>query len=75
MIEKILTYQDFEAAPGIFSTGNYSKVVPVTGIDGTFLHPGPIHSKARGTVLIVRAFGITSACVIENRGFATDSKH
>ena len=47
VIEKILTYQDFEGADEIFSTGNYSKVVPVTRIDGHFLHPGPIYSKAR----------------------------
>lgn len=47
VVEKILTYQDFEAAEEIFSTGNYSKVVPVTRIDGQFLHPGPLYTKAR----------------------------
>lgn len=47
VIEKILTYQDFEVADEIFSTGNYSKVVPVTRIDNHFLHPGPLYSKAR----------------------------
>ena len=45
--EKILTYQELELADEIFSTGNYSKVVPVTRIDGQFLHPGPIYAKAR----------------------------
>ena len=47
VIEKVLTYQDLELADEIFSTGNYSKVVPVTRIGGTFLHPGPIYAKAR----------------------------
>jgi branched-chain amino acid aminotransferase len=47
VIEKILTYQELELADEIFSTGNYSKVVPVTRIDGQFLHPGPIYAKAR----------------------------
>ncbi len=47
VVEKILTYQDFEAADEIFSTGNYSKIVPVTRIDGHFLHPGPMYSLAR----------------------------
>lgn len=47
VIEKILTYQELELADEIFSTGNYSKVVPVTRIDGQFLHPGPIYTKAR----------------------------
>jgi branched-chain amino acid aminotransferase len=47
VVEKIMTYQEFEAVDEIFSTGNYSKVVPMTRIDGQFLHPGPIYSKAR----------------------------
>jgi branched-chain amino acid aminotransferase len=47
VIEKILTYQDFEQADEIFSTGNYSKVVPVTRIDGRSLSFGPIYTKAR----------------------------
>src|SRR5579871_1353424 len=47
VIEKILTYQDFEVADEIFSTGNYSKVVPVTRIDGKFLQFGPMYNKAR----------------------------
>ena len=40
VIEKILTYQDLEAADEIFSTGNYSKVVPITRIDGHSFIPG-----------------------------------
>jgi len=45
VIEKILTYQ--ELADEIFSTDNDSKVVPLNRIDGLFLHPGPIYTKAR----------------------------
>jgi branched-chain amino acid aminotransferase len=47
VVEKILAYHEFELADEIFSTGNYSKVVPVTRIDGQFLRPGPIYAKAR----------------------------
>lgn len=45
--EKTLSYHDFEAADEIFSTGNYSKVVPVTRIGNRPLQPGPFYSKAR----------------------------
>jgi branched-chain amino acid aminotransferase len=47
VIEKVMAYQDLETADEIFSTGNYSKIVPVNRIDGYFLHPGPIYNKAR----------------------------
>lgn len=47
VIEKTLTYGDFQTADEIFSTGNYSKVVPVTRIDDRSLQPGPIYNKAR----------------------------
>jgi branched-chain amino acid aminotransferase len=47
VIEKTLTYQDFEAADEIFATGNYSKVVPVTRISDRALEFGPIYKKAR----------------------------
>jgi branched-chain amino acid aminotransferase len=47
VIEKVMAYQDLETADEIFSTGNYSKIVPVNRIDGYFLHPGPIYTKAR----------------------------
>src|SRR6202049_2100822 len=33
VVEKTLSYQNFQTADEIFSTGNYSKVVPVTRID------------------------------------------
>ena len=47
VIEKTLTYQDFETADEIFATGNYSKVVPVTRIGDRSLPFGPIYTKAR----------------------------
>ncbi len=47
VVEKTLKYNDFSAADEIFSTGNYSKVVPVTRIDDRSLQPGPLYSKAR----------------------------
>ena len=47
VIEKTLAYEDFEKADEIFSTGNYSKVVPVTRIGDRALPFGPLYSKAR----------------------------
>jgi branched-chain amino acid aminotransferase len=47
VVEKTLSYADFEAADEIFATGNYSKVVPVTRIGQRTLPFGPIYSKAR----------------------------
>jgi branched-chain amino acid aminotransferase len=47
VIEKTLTYQDFESADEIFATGNYSKVVPVTRIGDRVLEFGPLYKKAR----------------------------
>ena len=45
--EKTLTVRDFRFADEIFSTGNYSKVVPVTRIEDRDLQPGPVARKAR----------------------------
>jgi branched-chain amino acid aminotransferase len=47
VVEKTLTYRDFEEADEIFSTGNYSKVVPVTKIGDRVLPFGPLYTKAR----------------------------
>jgi branched-chain amino acid aminotransferase len=47
VIEKSMKYEELQAADEIFSTGNYSKVVPVTKIDGRILEFGPIYKKAR----------------------------
>jgi branched-chain amino acid aminotransferase len=45
--ETSLRYSDFEQADEIFSSGNYSKVVPVGRIDDRQLQPGPLYRKAR----------------------------
>ena len=47
VVEKTLTYADFEKADEIFATGNYSKVVPVTRIGDRSLPFGPIYTRAR----------------------------
>ena len=47
VVETTLRYQDFETADEIFSTGNYSKVMPVIRIDERSLQPGPLYRKAR----------------------------
>jgi branched-chain amino acid aminotransferase len=47
VVETSLAYADFETADEIFSTGNYTKVSPVTRIDGRGLQPGPFYRKAR----------------------------
>jgi branched-chain amino acid aminotransferase len=47
VIEKSLTYADFQSADEIFSSGNYAKLSPVTRIDDRALQPGPFYRKAR----------------------------
>lgn len=47
VIESVLRYADFETADEIFSTGNASKVLPVTRIGERSLQPGPLYRKAR----------------------------
>jgi len=47
VVETVMRYQDFESADEIFATGNASKVLPVTRIDGRSLQPGPLYRKAR----------------------------
>jgi branched-chain amino acid aminotransferase len=42
-----LTVQDFHEADEIFSTGNYSKVMPITRFEDRELQPGPAAGKAR----------------------------
>jgi branched-chain amino acid aminotransferase len=46
-METTLRYSDFETADEIFSTGNFSKVLPVVRIDQRPLQPGPVYRKAR----------------------------
>ena len=45
--EKTLSVRDFLDADEIFSTGNHSKVVPITRIENRDLQPGPVAKKAR----------------------------
>jgi branched-chain amino acid aminotransferase len=45
--ETTLRYADFLNADEIFSSGNYSKVMPIVRIDDRSLQPGPIYRKAR----------------------------
>ena len=47
VVEAMLRYSDFQSADEIFSTGNYSKVSPITRIDERMLQPGPFYRKAR----------------------------
>jgi len=47
VMETTLRYSDFETADEIFSTGNFSKVLPVIRIDERRLQPGPIYRKTR----------------------------
>jgi branched-chain amino acid aminotransferase len=47
VVEAVLRYADFEAADEIFSTGNASKVLPVTRIGERSLQPGPLYRQAR----------------------------
>jgi branched-chain amino acid aminotransferase len=47
VVEKVVRYEDFEGADEIFSTGNASKVLPITRIDERSLQPGPLYRKAR----------------------------
>jgi branched-chain amino acid aminotransferase len=47
VVEATLRYADFQAADEIFSTGNYTKVTPITRIDDRVLQPGPFYRKAR----------------------------
>lgn len=45
--EIVLTPADFKSADEIFSTGNFSKVMPVTRLEDRDLQPGPLYAKAR----------------------------
>ncbi len=45
--ERSITYPEVQSADEVFSTGNFSKVVPVTRIDDRHLQPGPVYQRAR----------------------------
>jgi branched-chain amino acid aminotransferase len=47
VVETTMSYADFQSADEIFSSGNYSKVSPVTRIDQRELQPGPLYRKSR----------------------------
>jgi len=47
VLEATMRYADFERADEIFSTGNFSKVLPVIRIGERALQPGPMYRKAR----------------------------
>jgi branched-chain amino acid aminotransferase len=47
VLETVMRYEDILAADEIFSTGNASKVLPITRIDDRPLQPGPLYRKAR----------------------------
>jgi branched-chain amino acid aminotransferase len=47
VVEAALRYADFQSAEEIFSTGNYTKVAPITRIDERDLEPGPVVRRAR----------------------------
>ena len=47
MVETALSYADIESADEVFSSGNYSKVMPVSRVDQRALQPGPLYRKAR----------------------------
>jgi branched-chain amino acid aminotransferase len=47
VVEKVLTVADFRSADEMFSTGNHSKVVPVTRLEDRDFQPGPVMQKAR----------------------------
>ncbi|GAB5506615.1 MAG: branched-chain amino acid aminotransferase [Rhizobiaceae bacterium] len=45
--ERTLSVQDFLDADEVFSTGNHSKVVPITRVEDRHLQAGPVAKKAR----------------------------
>lgn len=48
VVEQSLSVADFKDADEIFSTGNHSKVVPITRIEDRELQAGPVARNARG---------------------------
>ncbi len=42
VLEKVLTFADFEAADEVFMSGNMAKVTPVTEFDGVHYQVGPV---------------------------------
>lgn len=47
VIERAIRWDEFLDADEVFSTGNYSKVAPVTRVEAKHYQPGPVMKKAR----------------------------
>ena len=47
VVEQALGYEDFACADEVFISGNYSKVMPVTRLDGREYQAGPAYRRAR----------------------------
>ena len=47
VVERSVSWDEVLAADEVFSTGNYSKVLPVTRVEDRELQPGPVYRKAR----------------------------
>ncbi|MBB3769760.1 branched-chain amino acid aminotransferase [Angulomicrobium tetraedrale] len=47
VVETALRWSDFRDADEVFTTGNYSKVAPITRVEARELQPGPVFRKAR----------------------------
>ena len=47
VVEKSLSFADFQNADEIFSSGNFAKLMPVIRLDDRDLQPGPFFAKAR----------------------------
>jgi branched-chain amino acid aminotransferase len=47
VVERAVSVREFKEADEVFSTGNHSKVVPVTRIEDRHIQPGPVARKAR----------------------------
>lgn len=47
VVEKVLTVAEVLAADEVFTTGNYSKVMPITKVVDKEYQPGPVYRRAR----------------------------
>ena len=47
VMERPIKYDELKQADELFSSGNYGKVLPITGIDQRSLQPGPVYSRSR----------------------------
>jgi branched-chain amino acid aminotransferase len=45
--ERVVEYQELAEADELFSSANYSKVMPCVRLDGRDLQPGPLYQRAR----------------------------